>query len=141
MLTTHRTQGSKVTLEEHQEIERRLDVFRDWFTKKFLSAPGANTIVVLPIAEAKPNYRDEYPALPTAPTPGLRNTDLSAILGAPELAVPSKPLKRSSAEHEQLLMHSYSCRNPVPVKDLRGCGDASGCGIFDGHAADGRGTD
>ncbi|KAF9630230.1 hypothetical protein BFW01_g411 [Lasiodiplodia theobromae] len=82
------TQGSKVTLEEHQEIERRLDVFRDWFTKKFLSAPGANTIVVLPIAEAKPNYRDEYPALPTAPTPGLRNTDLSAILGAPELAVP-----------------------------------------------------
>ena len=116
MLTWHRNEGSKVTSEEHKEMERRLNVFSDWFRQRFLSAPNVNVIAVLPIAEAKPNYRDECQSLPKAPTPGLRNTDLSPIIGAPEVAVPSKAFKLPQCAY--LLTGSCSCGNPIPVKNL-----------------------
>lgn len=52
-------------------------------------AGGAN-IVALHIDKVKAKYRQEYPGNDDPNIPGLRAPHLSAILQAPEIAVPSK---------------------------------------------------
>lgn len=83
--------GASVTSAEHEEINRRFSVFRQWFLDRFMSSDGNETVlIVLPIDVVAPNYRDAYPGVPSAATTGLRTTYLSPIVGAPELAIPSR---------------------------------------------------
>ena len=49
-----------------------------------------NTVIALHIDTVNARYRDKYPGNSNPEVPGLRATYLSAILEAPELAVPSK---------------------------------------------------
>lgn len=65
----------------------RLHVFKNWFINRYL-AEGA--VVALHIDKIQPRYRDQYPGNNNPETPGLRAPHLAAILGSPELAVPSE---------------------------------------------------
>ncbi|KAH7312544.1 amidase signature domain-containing protein [Stachybotrys elegans] len=95
--------GSKVSHVEHNELMSRLAVFKDWFTKQYLS--DKQTIIALHIDKVQPRYRDQYPGDINPNVPGLRSTFLSAILGCPELAIPiaELPYKSRITEKEERL--------------------------------------
>lgn len=50
--------ASQVTKEDQDAALVRKDVFKSWFLSKIISDPG--TVIVLPISESEPEYRDEY---------------------------------------------------------------------------------
>ncbi|RHZ70336.1 hypothetical protein CDV55_108201 [Aspergillus turcosus] len=83
------TLGKEVDIEQHVEIMNRLSIFRSWFLEHFMPKRPHNTLVAMHIDAVKPRYRDEYPGNSNPVVPGLRATYLSAILRAPELAIPS----------------------------------------------------
>ena len=89
-LIADRSLGSEVTLEQHLEMINRLSVFKAWFINRYMVNGPHNTGTALHIDVVKPRYRDEYPGNSNPEIPGLRATYLSAILEAPELAIPSK---------------------------------------------------
>jgi hypothetical protein len=89
-LIKDRSLGGKVTLEQHMEIMNHFSVFKAWFVDHYKLDRSHNTIMALHIDTVKAKYRDEYPGNSNPEVPGLRATYLSAILEAPELAIPSK---------------------------------------------------
>ncbi|KAJ3564184.1 hypothetical protein NPX13_g7932 [Xylaria arbuscula] len=95
--------GGEVSDREHQELMHRLSIFKDWFIKQYLM--NRTSLVALHIDKAQAKYRDIYPGDADPNVPGLRSTYLSAILGAPELAIPITQLpysSRISNKEEQL---------------------------------------
>ncbi|KAF2804286.1 amidase signature enzyme [Mytilinidion resinicola] len=80
--------GEQVSREQYEDMNRRLSIFKQWFLKHYMKAGEQNSILVLPLSDVKPNYRDVYPGANSTPRTGLRPTYLSAYLGAPELALP-----------------------------------------------------
>ncbi|KAL9080628.1 MAG: hypothetical protein Q9159_007560 [Coniocarpon cinnabarinum] len=89
-----RSMGSQVSNAEHQEITHRFDVFKAWFLERYMSHKTRSTVVAFNLDALKPKYRDEYPGSPNPLVLGLRAPYLAAILGAPELAIPSKAQPR-----------------------------------------------
>lgn len=71
----------------------RLSVFKEWFLRHYGLDGSSNNVVAIHIDTIKPKYRDEYPGDGNPDAPGLRAPFLSAILGAPELAIPSENLQ------------------------------------------------
>lgn len=69
---------------------KRLSVFKDWLLHQYKLDDSNNNIVTIHIDTIKPKYRDEYPGDGNPDVPGLRAPFLSAILKAPELAIPSE---------------------------------------------------
>ena len=69
---------------------KRLSVFKEWFLHQYQVGGLSDYIMAIHIDTIKPRYRDEYPGNGNPEVPGLRPTYLAAILGAPELAIPSK---------------------------------------------------
>ncbi|PVH86157.1 amidase signature enzyme [Cadophora sp. DSE1049] len=84
--------GLQVTPSEHSEMVSRLKIFKTWFLRHYMDSEKQTAIVLLPVDEVHPNYRDQYPSLPVAPVLGLRTTCLSPFLGAPELTIPISSL-------------------------------------------------
>lgn len=70
----------------------RFSIFQKWFLRQYEFDDFSNNIIAIHIDTLKPKYRDENPGNSNPEVPGLRATFLSAILGAPELAIPSKRL-------------------------------------------------
>ena len=89
-LTFHRNLGSQITSGQHAEIMHRLSVFKQWFFRQYNFGPLSHNLMAIHIDTVKPRYRDEHPGNSNPEVPGLRATYLSAILEAPELAIPSK---------------------------------------------------
>ncbi|KAK4222507.1 amidase signature domain-containing protein [Podospora fimiseda] len=79
--------SSKITTEERNEAVKRLKVYRKWFTEHVLQEGKRDTIVLIPIEEISPRYRDEPPSKHFNPV-GVPMLFISPILGAPELTVP-----------------------------------------------------
>lgn len=79
------------------ELMKRLSVFNDWFLRQYELDGSSNNIIAIHIDTNKPKYRDQYPGDRNPEVPGLRPTYLSAILGAPELAIPSEESQSSFA--------------------------------------------
>lgn len=80
--------GARVSRQQRDEAVRKLKVYKDWLLRRILPNDGA--VMVLPIGDVMPNYRDrpayESPAIPDA----WDQLWLSPILGAPEVTLPSK---------------------------------------------------
>lgn len=91
-LTSARNIGQKTTATEHQEMVKRIQIFKSWFLDYYMRVDEQDSIIVMPVDEVHPNFRDEYIKLPVAPVPGLRTTYLSPFIGAPELVIPSESL-------------------------------------------------
>ncbi|KAF2205659.1 amidase signature enzyme [Delitschia confertaspora ATCC 74209] len=79
--------SSHITKEANSRALERLDIFRDWFNKVIMKTGIRNAIVIIPIEEISPRYRDEMSRKHFNPV-GVPNLFLSPILGAPELTIP-----------------------------------------------------
>lgn len=80
--------GSRVTEQQRLDAGRRLEVYKSWLLSRILC--GDNPIVILPIMNAEPKYRDDqscgYPTVQEA----WNQLWLSPVLGSPEVTVPSE---------------------------------------------------
>jgi hypothetical protein len=89
-LTLDRSLAREITVEQHQEILSRFSVFKNWFMDHYQLSGSHNRVFALHTDTILPRYRDQYPGNSNPEVPGLRATYLSAILEAPELAIPSE---------------------------------------------------
>lgn len=111
----------------------RLSVFKEWFLHQYELDGSGNNIVAIHIDTIKPKYRDEYPGNGNPEVPGLRPTYLSAILGAPELAIPSEETQSPIYTNaDSTISHSTT----IPLSHYRQAREnPNGC-IPDGSARD-----
>ncbi|KAF1850932.1 amidase signature enzyme [Cucurbitaria berberidis CBS 394.84] len=79
--------SSHITRQANVEALKRLEVYKDWFSKVVLKSELQNTLILIPIEEISPRYRDELPTKYFNPV-GVPNLFLSPILKAPELTIP-----------------------------------------------------
>uniref|UniRef100_A0A8H7KET3 Amidase domain-containing protein n=1 Tax=Bionectria ochroleuca TaxID=29856 RepID=A0A8H7KET3_BIOOC len=82
--------GKQVTPKEYDEYLRQLEVFREWFSEKFMrpdSESLSSAILVMPYGEPDPEYRDE-PNPPAGTFPTITEKFISPILHAPQLVLP-----------------------------------------------------
>ncbi|TPX13845.1 uncharacterized protein E0L32_005789 [Thyridium curvatum] len=86
--------GREVPESDHNEIMKRLLIFKTWFVNQYMA--GGATILALHIGKVQPRYRDQYPGNSNPEVPGLQPPYLSAILNAPELAIPISELAYTS---------------------------------------------
>lgn len=96
--------GRNVTQEQHQEGLRRLEVYKSWFLNEVMGGLEKKSILVMPISEGVPNYRDHPPNKPTVQS-GFDPLFLCPILGCPDLVVLIAQMKyesRISGRAEQL---------------------------------------
>ena len=78
--------SAEITRDERDEAVARLEVYRDWFSQEVMQADTHLTVVIIPIENISPRYRDDATSRfwPT----GVPMLFLSPILGGPELTVP-----------------------------------------------------
>jgi len=67
----------------------RISVFKTWFLDHYMLNRLHNNVIAVHIDKIEARYRDVYPGNDNIAVPGLRATYLAAILGSPELAIPS----------------------------------------------------
>ncbi|KAJ5713601.1 uncharacterized protein N7483_010782 [Penicillium malachiteum] len=82
--------GAAVSEEEHKDAVQRMNTYKEWLLNVMLaeSTSEAEILVVLPIANAAPNYRDEPSPSPLWQS-ALDQLFLPPILGAPDIAIPT----------------------------------------------------
>ena len=144
-LIADRSLGSEVTLEQHLEMMNRLSGFKAWFVNRYMVNGPHNTVIALHIDVVKPRYRDEYPGNSNPEIPGLRATYLSAILEAPEVAIPSKntpccSMQEVSSSSSILITGASSLSDIIPIpyyqeRNKATCGCSSYGSARNGHGA------
>lgn len=78
--------SAEVSQKDHDEGMEKLDVFKKWFLDTVMEKGRKQTIVVVPIENMAPRYRD-LATTSFNPT-GVPMLFLSPIVGAPELTIP-----------------------------------------------------
>ena len=53
--------GSGITLEQSKDAMQRMEIYKDWVLQKVLHVDDQTALIVLPIKDAEPNYRDTDP--------------------------------------------------------------------------------
>jgi hypothetical protein len=86
---TYRELSSRIREDANVEALKRLEVYKEWFLNVVMKTEQRNTLVIIPIEEISPRYRDELPTKHFDPV-GVPNLFLSPILKAPELTIPSE---------------------------------------------------
>ena len=89
ILVLNRDAGSQITREQRDDAFRRTEVYKLWVLHHILKVDNETALVVLPIKDAEPNYRDTDPGPPFAQEV-WDPLWLSPVLGAPEISVPGK---------------------------------------------------
>ncbi|KAF2110372.1 amidase signature domain-containing protein [Lophiotrema nucula] len=79
--------GSEISQEQRDDAKKRTEVYKSWVMDNILEVDRETTLVVLPIQDAEPNYRDVDPEMPFAQDV-WDPLWLSPVLGAPEISVP-----------------------------------------------------
>lgn len=81
--------GAAVSEQQHKDSEQRIDIYKQWLLSTMFGGSGTEveTLVVLPIANAAPNYRDEISPSPRQQS-AVDQLFLPSILGAPDMAIP-----------------------------------------------------
>ena len=79
--------GEQVSEAHYKDSMHRLSVYKQWFLKAVMQDDELESLLVLPIANVEPNYRDTPPPEPTPPT-GFDSLFIPPILGSPDLVVP-----------------------------------------------------
>ncbi|KAK4189695.1 amidase signature enzyme [Podospora australis] len=78
--------GAAVTPAQNEEALNKLAIYKNWL-QETLFERGTEALVVLPVANAEPNYRDTVTPSPEDQS-ALDELFLSPILGAPDIVVP-----------------------------------------------------
>ena len=79
--------GKNVTRDQHKESMHRLHVYKIWFLTEIMNHENKDSLILLPISNVEPNYRDTPPKAP-AIQEGFESLFLTPILGAPDIVVP-----------------------------------------------------
>ncbi|KAF5694969.1 amidase signature domain-containing protein [Fusarium denticulatum] len=79
--------GASVSDTEHEEATRRLLVYKEWLRHQLFGDEKFETLVILPVAEVKPKYRDEKAESPENQS-ACDELFLSPILGAHNVVIP-----------------------------------------------------
>ncbi|KXG50077.1 Amidase [Penicillium griseofulvum] len=81
--------GAAVSEEQHKDAVQRMGIYRDWLLTRMLagSTSEAEPLVVLPIGNLAPNYREESSPSPLGQS-ALDQLFLPPILVAPDIAIP-----------------------------------------------------
>ncbi|KAM7196770.1 amidase signature domain containing protein [Naviculisporaceae sp. PSN 640] len=81
--------GAAVTVAQNKEAEARMEVYKDWLLDNIFGPDEKEkqVIVILPIANVEPNYRDVKSSMLTSQS-ALDQLFLGPILGAPDVMVP-----------------------------------------------------
>ncbi|PGH19536.1 hypothetical protein AJ80_03871 [Polytolypa hystricis UAMH7299] len=80
--------SKKISMEERNMYWRRSEIYRHWLLDKVFKADSKDsiTIMIFPIEEGKPNYRDVEPA-PFSILSGYSSLNMSPMMRAPELTI------------------------------------------------------
>lgn len=79
--------GRKVTSEEYKQGMKDLETYREWFFHHVLRPTERNAVLILPIANIEPNYRNASQS--TKPiTNAFNSLYLPPILGGPDIVLP-----------------------------------------------------
>ena len=78
--------SSTISLQARNEAIDRLELYREWFSKTILRPDTHRTLIIIPIENMSPRYRDE--AVSNFVPVGVPMLFLSPILKAPELTIP-----------------------------------------------------
>ena len=92
---TVRDVGRLIDKSQKDRAWQRYEVYKDWFIENIIRPDDTRTIIVLPIEELEPRYRDIPPAQPVEAPKGISVLYLSPTLGAPEIVVPGKHINQS----------------------------------------------
>lgn len=79
--------GAAVTPPQNQDARRKLGVYRTWLHETLFAARETDALLVLPVANAAPSYRDAVSPSPENQS-ALDELFLQPILGAPHMVVP-----------------------------------------------------
>ncbi|KAF5009685.1 hypothetical protein FDECE_4131 [Fusarium decemcellulare] len=80
-------QGARVSPAEYEEATKRLKIYKGWLHAQLFGDENMETLVILPVANAEPNYRDEPSPSPKQQS-ALDQLFLPPILGAPDIVIP-----------------------------------------------------
>lgn len=83
---TCRDISAEISQKDHDEGMEKLDVFKKWFLDTVMEKGRKHTIVVIPIENMAPRYRDR--ATTSFNPRGVPMLFLSPIIGGPELTIP-----------------------------------------------------
>lgn len=110
--------ASKITPDERAEAVHRLAVYKKWFAESVMELGQKLTLVILPIENISPRYRDT--ATSNFKPVGVPMLFLSPILGGPELVVPAGqvPYFSKVTGREELLPVGISVLS-APGMDLK----------------------
>lgn len=56
-----RDAGKNTSLYNRNDGFKRIEVYRQWFQQTILTGDHTNAIIVMPLEDAKPRYRDDVP--------------------------------------------------------------------------------
>lgn len=58
-----REDSKTITKAQREDAVERLRVFREWFRKNIIESDKGHAILILPVENVYPRYRDEHPRL------------------------------------------------------------------------------
>ncbi|KAF2645931.1 amidase signature enzyme [Massarina eburnea CBS 473.64] len=82
--------GSKITLEERERGLSEINIYKEWVGRHILTTDAdgdTETIIILPLGNAEPDYRDVRNKLPQV-TPSFDPKYFVSMLGLPQIVVP-----------------------------------------------------
>ncbi|KAI9713760.1 MAG: hypothetical protein M1828_001354 [Chrysothrix sp. TS-e1954] len=79
--------GSKISKAARDHAVFKMEVYKEWVLQSVLQVQQETTLVVLPVMDVEPNYRDTLPGPPFSQDV-WDSLWLSPVLGAPEITVP-----------------------------------------------------
>lgn len=105
--------GKHVIDADYAEGMKRLELHKTSFLKEIMRPTEQFTLLVLPIANVEPTYRDITPS-PTSPPTGFDQLFVSPILGAPDMVVPIGKMQYLSriTEVEEMLPIAVNLVSP-----------------------------
>lgn len=89
-------QAKKVTPAQNEEAWAKIAVYREWLLETVLQCESEDAIVLSPLGDISPCYRDEWPAPPCGDQQLWEPLLMAPILGAPQIVVPAGEMKYRS---------------------------------------------
>ncbi|KAF5139479.1 hypothetical protein E5D57_003275 [Metarhizium anisopliae] len=111
-------QGATVSTAQHEEGTRRLLVYRTWLHEPLFGDKSIETLMLLPVANAKPVYRDEVLPSPEKQS-ALDQLFIPPILGACDIVIPNGEIPyHSKISHHTEFLPVFANLVGAPKRDF-----------------------
>jgi Asp-tRNA(Asn)/Glu-tRNA(Gln) amidotransferase A subunit family amidase len=88
--------AKEVTPTQNEKAWAKVAIYKNWLMETVLKSESEDAIVVSPLGDLSPCYRDEWPAPPSGDQQMWEPLLMAPILGAPEIVVPAGEMKYQS---------------------------------------------